>query len=117
MRYVLFCVMLQGRALTDQARNALVKAACELFQKEKAEKKIKTKDLDGKVKTDGQYAGMGSVFGMRFYADIESEGGRSKVDFIVRTQDLMYINDIGRALEEGFWFQRNREREQAAAWN
>ncbi len=115
--YSIFCVMLTGSALTDGARNSLLRAACEMFQKGRNEKKIKTESVEGKVKTDGRYSGLGSVYGMMFYADIESENGRSKIDFIVRTQDLVFVEDLDKAIEEGFWLERNQEREQAARWN
>lgn len=97
----IFCVMLRGSALGEEVCRELLKAACNLYlarEKQKQEnstegrkkyrKKIKNQTVEGVVVTRGQYAVLGSLCGMFFHADVEWAGGKSNVDFIVRTQDL-----------------------------
>ncbi len=112
----IFCTMLSGRPLNDAAREWLLKTACKLYQEGNLTKKFKTEYIEGRLTTRGEYVSLGAVYGMMFYGVVETEVGKSKVDFIVRVQDLKHI-ELDKILENSFWLGRSEDREAAALWN
>ena len=84
----IFCLMVCGRGLDDAARNYLFRAAAEMIKKNDTRRLIRTDEFNGIIRTDFESVPLGSVFGIVFYAEIESSVGRTNVNYIIRAKDL-----------------------------
>ncbi len=92
-----YCLMMNGRGLTDEIRTFLYRMACEMFKKGEERKAVKSPDCEALVRTSFSYAAMGSIYGTKFVADVESSNGKNHVEFIVHDRDLE------EALKNGVW--------------
>ena len=93
----IFCLMISGGSLTDEVRTLLYRAACEMHRKGQERKSVKSSDCEALVQTKFQFAMLGSIYGTKFTADVETQAGKTRVHYIVQSTDLE------RALEEGVW--------------
>ncbi len=93
-----------GHGLTETDRNLLFHAARKLYRSTTDKQVIKTSFMDALLTTRREYTRIGSVLGMRFHAEITTELGESKVDYIVR---LCYIEP--EELDQMVWGQFSPE--------
>lgn len=112
MFYEIFCVMSKGQALTDEMRTCLVKVAAQMVREKEEKCKIQTTAMEGCICTKFQRAILGSVSGFSFSAELESESGRTNVEFLVRDCDQERID-----LENGFWMTMNPQMAKSAMNN
>ncbi|OGZ94965.1 MAG: hypothetical protein A2847_02205 [Candidatus Sungbacteria bacterium RIFCSPHIGHO2_01_FULL_50_25] len=81
------CLMVQNVSLTNSMRNTLIFGAIELLryhgEKGNGRKRIKTDDIEGFITTEFEPSYLGSITGIVFHADIDTELGRGKVRFLM----------------------------------
>lgn len=81
------CLMVQRVSLTDSTRNTLLLAAIEMLrrrgEKGVGRRRIKTDDIEGLIVTRFRPASLGSISGIEFLAEVETDLGKGKVKFIV----------------------------------
>lgn len=99
MFYDIACVVLQGSRLTDSVRTQICITASELMKRGAKKIKTKTDDFEGFVSTQGKTGVLGSIAGIVFVADGESDEGRIRVEFIMRFPVSQKSFDDG----ETFW--------------
>ena len=95
----IFCLMLGGIGLTNEGRTLLYRTACEMYQKNLSYVSVKSMEYEGVVRTKLSYGRIGSISGTKFTADLETEQGKSHVDFIVQDWDLQTV------LKYGEWYE------------
>lgn len=83
-----YCLMFSGKSLSDAAYEALYQCACDCVVKEKYERKVFHDDVRGVVHTDFDFAMMGTVGGIIFEGEVETEKGNTTVKYIVNLYDL-----------------------------
>jgi hypothetical protein len=111
-----FCVMLSGAALSTVVSNKLFSTAVEMYRKDVKKQSIKENGLEGRVRTDFQHVAMGSISGVRFFADVESEKGKTSIEYLVRIRDL--TEEITEEfLSKGFWVSLNSKMARSAPLN
>lgn len=93
----LYCLMIKGRGLTDGIRTFLYRTACEMFLKGQEQKRVKSSDCEALVQTKFGFAMIGSIYGTKFVADVETNNGKTHAEYIVHDRDL------NRAMEDGVW--------------
>lgn len=81
-----FCLMVQGTALTDSMRYQLAETANNMLLSQEKEGRFRSDIAEGLVETDFQTAVVGCFHGIVFKGVVESNRGRTKIDFIVRPQ-------------------------------
>ena len=81
------CLMVQRVSLTDSTRNTLLLAAIEMLrrrgEKGAGRRRVKTDDIEGLISTRFRPAFLGSISGIEFSADVETDLGKGKVRFLV----------------------------------
>lgn len=80
------CVAVKGSSLTEDISNDLLVIATEMASKGSEKMKLEKEDYEGLVTTSYERSSLGFFHGIRFKAEIESENGKSEVDFILRYQ-------------------------------
>ena len=100
MSWRIICVMFSGLPLTDDVRSALFRAACELYQKQQRETKLKTDDFEGAVQTAGERSSLGGFYGILFNAEIETNLGKTTVRYIVSEADIENADP-----DHGLWIE------------
>ena len=88
----IFCVMFGGVALTDEVRNFLLRTSIIMAKEDSRVCEVKEEMLEGVVRTEFKRGFMGYLSGIIFSAEVESDQGNTKVDYIVRDADLASIN-------------------------
>ncbi len=96
--FEIYCLMVDKIGLSNAMRTALFKAAKAMVENKKDSLKIMTDDLEALIQTEFKHTGFGSIYGIKFEADICSSKGRGKAYYIVCDRDLELVN-----LDEGFW--------------
>lgn len=91
----IYCLMFGGKGLTDRISSVLYKAACKMFQTNSKKKSVKFSDSEAIIRTQFSTAIIGSISGTKFVADVESDEGKTHVEFLVANSDL------DRAIKEG----------------
>ena len=87
--------------LNDYMRTRLFEIAREMYLKKKEQARLKEDRFEAVVKTELKYSGIGSIYGVMFTAEIESdETGRTNAAYIVCTHDLEKVDP-----RQGFWMQ------------
>ena len=85
---MLYCLARSGYPLGPEITRALLETAQEMWTDEESARDIQAPSFEGRVTTDFERAGIGTVFGIRFTANIESIQGKTNVVFIVHDCDL-----------------------------
>lgn len=84
-----YCLMLSGKKLTDQIREALLVNAYDMFENERKSQQIKSPAYDGMITTNFEIINYVGMSGLVFNAEVSgSKVGATKVRFFVRTSDL-----------------------------
>ena len=97
-RSKIYCIMFTGASLSDAACEALYQGACDCVRDEKHERKIRHDDVTGVIYTDFDFGVLGSVNGIVFEGNIETEEGDSEVKYIIQTYELEKVRR-----QERFW--------------
>lgn len=100
----LYCLMVQQVSLTDRMRNVLLAAAIEMLRRQGEKgaerRRVKDDDIEGLVTTRFRPACFGSLAGIEFFAEVETDLGKGKVKFI--TDPYLALFEIEDS-EEGRW--------------
>lgn len=81
--------MVSGFPLTDPIRNLLLRNAQEMYQgKEKSRYIIERDECEGNIETEFKFFTLGHTHGIIFKAQIDTEKGRTTIDYIVRPGEL-----------------------------
>jgi len=70
------------RLSEDQREYLLVKATI-MYLNEEKRKRVKTDEFEGVIYTEGKYGMIGSFGGLEFRAEIDTDGGKAKLSFLV----------------------------------
>jgi uncharacterized protein (UPF0254 family) len=89
-------------ALSDLAREQLLRVARWMFKKDKRVAKIMHDDIQGRVHTDGEHTTMAGISGQVFEAQVIAANGNTEVRFMVRDVDLD-DQQFEEILEKGEW--------------
>lgn len=92
-----YCLMVSGKPIDDEVSTQLYVAACRMFDGGNNRKKLSGANYEGVLTTEFEYVSMGSIGGTRFRAEIETDSGTTRVDFVVHDRDVEAM------LEEGGW--------------
>ena len=79
----LICVMVRGIPLTEISRDALLVAAILMIGSSERHRRFRNDEVEGVLTTKFEDAVLGTFVGKKFFADIETEHGQSRVVFIV----------------------------------
>lgn len=79
---------MSGLPISLAASDALLKTAKIMLDKNKSERRIYHDDIEGTVRTDFEYAVMGSLYGIVFEGDVITKKGSTVVRYLVRTEDF-----------------------------
>ncbi len=90
------CLMKNGRNLTDNDRTLLLRLAVEVYLSSSDVRTFRTDHSEGCVSTKRVWVSMGSIFGMKFFAEVSTPAGDLKIEYIVRPFDL-------KRLGSGIW--------------
>lgn len=93
----IYCLMTGGPGLTDEARSCLYAAACKLAKSGRSRTAVQSPHCDADVRAANRIAVFGAISGEQFVADVESELGRTHVEFVVHDADLEH------RLDDGVW--------------
>ncbi len=88
MYYSLVCLMTRNLSLTPSVRMDLVNTAKQMFQAGRTTQKIKCPNVEGRLQTKWEEACLGTFAGIKFQADLETDLGRGKMEFIVAEAEL-----------------------------
>lgn len=84
-----FCLMVSGKALTDQIRNILFNISQSMLRSGSVRVGIQTPYFEGEILTEGKTGCIGFVVGTIFKATVESETGKTAVTYIVRPTEML----------------------------
>lgn len=88
--------------ISDEVRNALKAAACDLHLKKWDEMRIENDIISGIIKTEWKTYMVGGRSGVLFRAQIDCEDGTDyKINFLFHEDDLERGAEIIRQMEEG----------------
>lgn len=93
MFHEIYCLMVNGIPVTDELRIKLFKVACDMAKKKNVRRTFKGEDGEGMVVTSYQTTLMGTISGILFEADVETEEHQGKVSYIVRPSAISDYND------------------------
>ena len=81
LRFV--CLMTTGKPLTNDVRYAVLRAGYEMFATGSRRQAFKSESCEGIVATEGKWALLGSIGGVMVEATIESDNGKTSVQFLM----------------------------------
>ncbi len=90
----IYCLVMSGASLTEELRSTLLRTALAMYSTNQEHQQLHGNDFEGRVTTEYKRGMVGVFSGTVFSAEIESDQGRTKVTYIVRTHDLA---DLDRA--------------------
>jgi hypothetical protein len=111
MIFNLVCLALKGASLTEEIGNQLVLSASEMLEKGSEKLSIASDHFEGVITTGYKWSSIGTFSGIKFKAEIESDLGKTDVDFILKYR---ITKDI---LEKSHWFSSSQKQSRAAAMN
>lgn len=95
---VLYCLMVQRVSLNGRMRSSLLTAAAEMLRRQgergAGRRRVKDDDIEGVVSTEFQFACLGSIAGIEFSAEVETDLGQGRVTFLVDPR-LGFLEDEG----------------------
>ncbi len=107
----IYCLITKGIGLNDEIRTLLYQKACEMLDKSQEYRVVKSTHCEGVIETKFGYAGMGSIWGTKFTATLDTEKGAALVEFIVHDRDFK------AAMESGVWITFDSTPEERLAHN
>ena len=109
--FALACFVMSGVPLNDAISNILMFAGRKMIEAGKNRQKIKSPVCEGVLRTEFGRALLGTLSGITFEAEIESDRGKTKVRFLLDP-------DLTRAeLNEGFWVDTDFAQAEHATYN
>lgn len=99
MEKSIYCLMVGGRGLSDISRTLLYRTACEMVEKGKMSQSIKSNVYEGIIKNEYKSIMIGSVGGIKFIADFETDLGKNHVEFILQNRD------VDKSDKDGIWVE------------
>jgi hypothetical protein len=84
----IYCLMQTQVVLTDEMSDALYDTACEMYRNDERRAPVMTWDMEGQVRTSYERTTLVWITGVMFTAEVETDLGKGKVTFIVRTDDM-----------------------------
>lgn len=84
----IYCLMQTQVVLTDEMSDALYDTACDMYRNDERRAPVMTEDMEGQVRTSFEKAALIWISGLKFTAEVETDLGKGKVTFIVRTDDF-----------------------------
>jgi hypothetical protein len=90
------CLTFSGLPLTQAVLDLLFYTGWGMYSEGKQVAQIRQDNCEGRITSDFAYATLGSFFGIRFTADIEVEAGKTHVEFLIRSCDLVKEHFAGR---------------------
>lgn len=94
MRDKIHCLMTASVRLSSNMRNVLFEVACEMVVSNAKRKRFYDDGFEGVVRTSFESKILSGVSGVEFYAEVETELGKGKVKFLVRTADIEVRNQL-----------------------
>ena len=88
--YLAFC----GFPLPNEVNYDLLQFARKLYKKGGRSLKFKTDSSEGMIFTGHETCGVGSMFGIRFTAEVDTNRGSTKADFLISEDVLTLEADI-----------------------
>lgn len=103
---MIYCIMLTGKPLSKAISNVLLEKAKNMYRNEIDYSKIVNDDGHGSLTTEFQTCCLGDLNGVAFHADLVVPKGKTKVEFLVRLNDLNQIDDF----ENVKWIRLRKKR-------
>ncbi len=85
-----FVVLGTNLSLDDGLRNDLLMLACRTYLDDQSSVDIDWEGMSGRLYAKGEAAQLGSFVGQRFVAEVDTEGGKGNVDFLVTEAQLQW---------------------------
>ena len=104
----IYCLMVSGIPLDDMILGVLLRAARDMLRNGAERLAIRTDDAEGIVETRVHTAVLGSLAGVVFQAEIETDAGKTKTRFIVDSAEIS-DEDFER-IEMGEWSEHPASR-------
>ncbi len=86
---MIFCVARSGKPLSPELQHALFETGQEMYREQRKSANIRTDDGEGQITSDFEYRSFVHIFGIFFVADIETESGKTHVEFVIHDCDLI----------------------------
>lgn len=94
------CLVVSGIRLSDEARVDLNEAARAMFRTSRNTQRLRSPHAEGRITTDFWFYGVGSICGVLFSAEVESEAGKGIVKYLFQPTSSDYQ---ARKNENGEW--------------
>ena len=104
----IYCLMVSGMPFTDVVANVLLRTSREMLRRGAERCVIRADDVEGVVETRFHTAVLGSLAGVVFQAEIETDAGKTKTRFIVDSAEIS-DEDFER-IEMGEWSEHPASR-------
>ena len=95
-----FVVLGTNLKLDDGLRNDLLMLACRTYLDDETSVDIDWEGMSGKLYARGEAAQLGTFVGQRFVAEVDSDEGRGKVDFLVTEAQLNWAAQAQEAEDQ-----------------
>lgn len=94
MRDKLYCLMTSSVSLDDRMADVLFDTACIMIKNTSGRKVVKDVGFEGQVTTKFNTQILGSISGVEFFAEVETELGKGKGKFLVKEVDAKLRGDL-----------------------
>lgn len=82
------CLVVKGGMLVDEVCDVLYDTAQEMVRRGVRKRKLKVHDMEGQVRTKFRHAHFGSVSGIVFEADVETDERTYQVSFVIEPSKI-----------------------------
>lgn len=113
---MIFCIMFSGSSLSKMASDILFKTAQKMVKQDKRRMSVHHDDCMGVVTTDFESVQFNGLSGCRFEAEIATPRGDTKVDFLVRLQDLEIVDEVNW-IHAKIKIKPKKKKSEAHRWN
>ncbi len=94
MRNKIHCMLTSSVALDSHRADVLFDTACLMIRDSVSRKLVRSEEIMGIITTSFIERTVGSIVGVEFNADVETELGSGKVRFLVRPSDVSKRNEL-----------------------
>ncbi len=95
-----FVVLGTNLNLDDDLRKDLLVLACRTYLDDDTSVDIDWEGMSGRLTARGEAAQLGTFIGQRFVAEVDTDDGKGKVDFLVTEGQLQWAAEARQAHEE-----------------
>jgi hypothetical protein len=95
-----FVVLGTNLPLTDDLRKDLLTLACRTYLDDETSVDIDWEGMSGRLTARDEAAQLGTFIGQRFVAEVDTDDGRGKVDFLVTEAQLQWAAQTRDAQQE-----------------